>query len=383
MLIKINIKSNILLLTFLFLTLITFSSTGFARFVPGGGGVTAPPTPTLNQPISPDYDNSITLSWNYVSGATSYCVYRSTSQSGVYSLVATISSTSYTNNRDMGLWWYCIKACNAYGSSNPSNTVGVMVPNQYNQPYSEGGYIYSPINTVLYSSSYDNAVISINTKQDTDEQGNVYNNHPWFNPVIMVTLNPDSDPNPPPPFHTQFNYIHSFKLGWKMKNPNGDYLSKDNIDEILTKYYSLEGEDDYTEMNRLVDFVSALYGFIPYSCSDLLKALIVPSYTHSTFAVGYDTNYDFWVKWTEGYTDLIIGSATGSVANNRLEEASMYLTLASWLPSISGAYSLEFSWEIVVHNYDSDFNFITYTTRVNHEYAFTLTGDYSLTFNFN
>lgn len=292
---KFSLRSKIFLLVILFTTLNTLSSIGFAQFIPGGGGGggNPPSTPTLNQPISPDYDHSITLSWSSASGASSYYVFRSTSQSGPYSLITITSSLSHTDNRDMGSWWYYIKAHNAYGDSNPSNTVGVMVPSQYNQLYNEGGYIYSPIKTFLYSSSNDDAIVSLNAKQDTDEQGNAYDNHPWFNPVIMVTLNPDSDPNPPPPWHTQFNYIHSFKLGWKMKNPNGDYLSKDNIDEILTKYYSLEGEDDYTEMSRLIDFASALYGLIPYSCSDLLKVLIFPSYTSSTFTVGFDSNYDF------------------------------------------------------------------------------------------
>lgn len=61
----------------------------------------------------------------------------------------------------------------------------------------------------------------------------------------------------------------------------------------------------------------------------------------------------------------------------------MYLTLASWLPSILGEYILEFSWQIIIHNYDSEFNWFTYTTTVTHEYAFTLTGDYDISFNYN
>lgn len=358
--------------------LLIAQNVNFVVIIEGGGGGSHPSTPTLDQPTSPDYDNSITLNWNSVYSATSYRVYRSTSQYGVYSVITTTPYSTYTDIRDLGAWWYKVKAFNYYGASDYSNAVGVMVPNQFNQLYSEGGYIYSPTKSSIHSSSYDNAVITINVKQDTDAQGNAYNNHPWFCPAITVTLNPDGDE---PKFgHTKFYYIHSFKLCWKLKNPLGNYLNYDNIDEILTKYYSLDGLNQYTDMNRLVDLIFALYNLIPYSCSDILKALIVPSYTHSTFIQGHDTNYDFWVKWTEGYT--FVSAYAPQVPNNCIEEASMLLTFASWLPAISGMYTLEFSWEMVVYLYDRFFDWFSYITWVDADYAFTLTGSYSLSFNF-
>ncbi|KGK91517.1 cell wall-binding protein [Desulfosporosinus sp. HMP52] len=63
--------------------------------------------------------SQINLTWDSVSDATSYYVYGSTSSSGTYSQIATVSTTSYTNT---GLWadttyYYKVRAVNSTGSS--------------------------------------------------------------------------------------------------------------------------------------------------------------------------------------------------------------------------------------------------------------------------
>ena len=65
------------------------------------------------------------LTWNAVSGATSYQVYRATSQKGTYSLLGTVTTTSYTNTGAKAgtTYWYKVKAVNSAGESAYSNTV--------------------------------------------------------------------------------------------------------------------------------------------------------------------------------------------------------------------------------------------------------------------
>ena len=65
------------------------------------------------------------LTWNAVSGATSYKVYRATSQNGTYSLLGTVTTTSYTNTGAKAgtTYYYKFKAVNSAGESAYSNTV--------------------------------------------------------------------------------------------------------------------------------------------------------------------------------------------------------------------------------------------------------------------
>ena len=65
------------------------------------------------------------LTWNAVSGATSYKVYRATSQNGAYSLLGTVTATSYTNTGAKAgtTYWYKVKAVNSAGESAYSNIV--------------------------------------------------------------------------------------------------------------------------------------------------------------------------------------------------------------------------------------------------------------------
>ena len=65
------------------------------------------------------------LTWNAVSGATSYKVYRATSRNGTYSLLGTVTTTSYTNTGAKAgtTYWYKVKAVNSAGESAYSNIV--------------------------------------------------------------------------------------------------------------------------------------------------------------------------------------------------------------------------------------------------------------------
>ena len=65
------------------------------------------------------------LTWNAVSGATSYKVYRATSQNGTYSLLGTVTASSYTNTGAKAgtTYWYKVKAVNSAGESAYSNIV--------------------------------------------------------------------------------------------------------------------------------------------------------------------------------------------------------------------------------------------------------------------
>ena len=69
------------------------------------------------------------LTWNAVPGATSYKVYRATSKSGTYSLLGTVTATSYTNNgaKEGTTYYYKVKAANGAGESAYSNVVSGKV----------------------------------------------------------------------------------------------------------------------------------------------------------------------------------------------------------------------------------------------------------------
>ena len=76
------------------------------------------------------------LTWNAVSGATSYKVYRATSKSGTYSLLGTVTATSYTNTGAKAgtTYYYKVKAVNSVGESAYSNIVSGKVKSVTPEP---------------------------------------------------------------------------------------------------------------------------------------------------------------------------------------------------------------------------------------------------------
>lgn len=96
----------------------------------GGGGNAAPSTPTgLTAVVD---GSSISISWQSVSGANSYKVYRSTSAYGSYSLIGTPSSASYKDYSPVsGYNYYKVSALNNQGESQQSSYASCN--------YSDGG----------------------------------------------------------------------------------------------------------------------------------------------------------------------------------------------------------------------------------------------------
>ena len=86
-------------------------------------------TPKLSAPVVKIGNSASSgkpqLTWNAVSGATSYKVYRATSQNGTYSLLGTVTATSYTNTGAKAgvTYYYKVKAVNSAGESAYSNIV--------------------------------------------------------------------------------------------------------------------------------------------------------------------------------------------------------------------------------------------------------------------
>jgi fibronectin type 3 domain-containing protein len=84
----------------------------------------APPVPTG---LSATAGNAqVTVSWSASAGATGYIVYRSTSSSGPFSSIASVSGTSYNNTGLVNgtTYFYTVAATNAFGASAQSAYIG-------------------------------------------------------------------------------------------------------------------------------------------------------------------------------------------------------------------------------------------------------------------
>jgi len=77
------------------------------------------PTIPTNLIATATGSNQINLSWDYISGATSYYLYRATSYSGVYSYIAAPTSTSYVDSglATNAIYYYKVQAVSSAGSS--------------------------------------------------------------------------------------------------------------------------------------------------------------------------------------------------------------------------------------------------------------------------
>jgi len=93
--------------------------------------------------------NSIRISWNSVSSATVYNVFRSTSASGTFSLVNTTSSTSFTNTGLLAstTYHYRVSAGNSCGESARSNSVSATTSSSCTAPSAPTGASASPQST--------------------------------------------------------------------------------------------------------------------------------------------------------------------------------------------------------------------------------------------
>jgi hypothetical protein len=90
---------------------------------PGGGGETTVPGVPAGVTATAQSSSSISVTWNSVSGATSYEVYYEIGSSTTKNLAGTVSGTSYTHTglQASTTYYYYIKATNSAGSSGYSS----------------------------------------------------------------------------------------------------------------------------------------------------------------------------------------------------------------------------------------------------------------------
>jgi fibronectin type 3 domain-containing protein len=102
----------------------------------GGGGGYPPQVPTGLKVSSPS-SSGLGLSWNSVSGATSYRVFRANSSTATYSLIGTAGSTFYTDGTVTGgaSYYYKVSALNANGESPQSGSAFGFAANYYDLNY--------------------------------------------------------------------------------------------------------------------------------------------------------------------------------------------------------------------------------------------------------
>ena len=98
-------------------------TSGYSNIVSGKAKAAAPAAPSVTMTYADSGKPKLT--WNAVSGATSYRVFRSESRGTGYSLLGTTSSTSYVNTgAAVGkTYYYRVKAVNSVGTSGYSNIV--------------------------------------------------------------------------------------------------------------------------------------------------------------------------------------------------------------------------------------------------------------------
>jgi hypothetical protein len=126
-------------------------------------------------PSAPSYvlaaaasSGSILVSWNSVSNAQGYYVYRALSSSGQYSFRSAASSTSYT---DTGLssgttYYYKVSAYNSYGESSLSTDYDSATPNS-----SSGGGSAPSAPSYVYASAASSSSISVSWASVSNAQG--------------------------------------------------------------------------------------------------------------------------------------------------------------------------------------------------------------------
>jgi polygalacturonase/pectin methylesterase-like acyl-CoA thioesterase len=120
----------------------------------------APDTPTGFTTTAGD--GKVQLSWTSVDGATSYSVKRSTTSDGPYTPVASIKSTSFTDNSvtDGTTYYYVVSASNTNGESMNSDE-SVVVPGKLIVVAQDGSGDYTTIKDALASIPSDNTIRTV------------------------------------------------------------------------------------------------------------------------------------------------------------------------------------------------------------------------------
>lgn len=118
----------------------------------GGGGGTLPGAPT--NLVATAGNTQVSLTWNAVSGATSYNVKRSTTSGGPYTTIASfVNATNYTNTglTNGTTYYYVVSALNNLGQGGNSNQASATPSGGGGG----GGPSWLPANTIFYSATDD------------------------------------------------------------------------------------------------------------------------------------------------------------------------------------------------------------------------------------
>ena len=116
-----------------------------------GGVIDNPPTQPTGLVVTSASSGSITLSWNGVSTATSYNVYRSNTQTAPAGKIATVTGTSYTNNVPAGAsYFYTVEGVNSSGESPKSNMAFAYASDHFSLSY----YSSAPLRSIASSTKH-------------------------------------------------------------------------------------------------------------------------------------------------------------------------------------------------------------------------------------
>jgi len=115
-----------------------YGESGYSSYDTGYRKGVAPPSPTNVQASDGTYTDKVRVTWNSVSSATSYKVYRATSSGGTKTYLGSTSSTTYDDySASVGTtYYYWVKAKNAYGESGYSS---------YDTGYRKGTSTHKPM----------------------------------------------------------------------------------------------------------------------------------------------------------------------------------------------------------------------------------------------
>lgn len=198
-------KSLLSLLLSLFVFILS-ANIVWAKPRPAGTSPTAPTGLTATNIASTD----VTLNWSSVSGASGYKVYRATTFDSNYTLIATLSTTSYKNT---GLtsntsYWYFVRAYNSYGTSLDSTHIKITTPQIISSSKIVLGYAtyYYSGDSSSYNSMTTNTSLINEIATDTyttDSLGNItglvptnqltYANSNGIKTLAMITNNFDGN----------------------------------------------------------------------------------------------------------------------------------------------------------------------------------------------
>jgi hypothetical protein len=244
----------------------------------------------------------------------------------------------------------------------------------------EGNHFSAP-NITIYGSDKDDCIIGITVNHQLGTDGATDDHSPFLSPLVQVHINPDIDRSYDNLFAslTEYNYIQSVKLTWKLKNPSGNYLPYHKIDEGL-QFYRMADNIDSQYLNVVAKYL--------YKALDAISSKYPPAkigkymfrVEDSKLDSGHTTSSQ-WVKWKDG---KIYCGSTGTIPRNSFKTFGLMVDFESILgQSAYGRYTLQLQYEVVVNKAQHTDNILNEGSGVNSIYhAFTLTGSTNIYFEY-